>query len=358
MLVYWFMFAVPAFSTLALGARRTLTRRPASGWLIFTIVMFVLLIGLRYRVGTDWFNYQRTIFNLTHTSFGGALLYKDPAFGVLAWISIRIGLGIYLPNFICGLILMVGLTKFVRRQSDMWLAITAAVPYLLIVVGMGYVRQSASIGLLLIALGAFEDRRYYRFLFLLGVASLFHASSLTILPLAGIALVRNRKTLLVPLLLIAALFYGVLLQERVDALYTAYVARADAVDSSGTLIRLVMNAVPAVLFLLYRRSFRLDDLNRFLWSLFSYGALFLFVLLFIIPSSTAVDRVGLYFIPLQLYVFGNISTVLSDKQSGVRLIGFLAILYYAAVQFVWLTFAANAEAWLPYRVIPSSFPPF
>lgn len=60
---------------------------------------------------------------------------------------------------------------------------------------------------------------------------------------------------------------------------------------------------------------------------------------------------ALYFIPLQLFVFGQLPTI--AKSINVRTAIVLGILlYYALVQFVWLNFAAHAYAWLPYQFMP------
>jgi hypothetical protein len=70
--------------------------------------------------------------------------------------------------------------------------------------------------------------------------------------------------------------------------------------------------------------------------------------LFTVASSTAVDRLALYLIPLQLFV--------GSRLPDTRLFGINAsqwnqmlILFSLAVLLVWLLFAGNSHAWLPYR---------
>ena len=68
-------------------------------------------------------------------------------------------------------------------------------------------------------------------------------------------------------------------------------------------------------------------------------------------SPTAVDRMALYLIPIQLFVFGRLPalavTVKGRTQVVLGIVG-----YYVAVQFVWLNYAQTAFAWLPYRLYP------
>jgi hypothetical protein len=71
--------------------------------------------------------------------------------------------------------------------------------------------------------------------------------------------------------------------------------------------------------------------------------------LLVSPSSTAVDRIALYLIPLQLYVFPRLPDLMTKEPKGKRVWVGLILAYYACVQFVWLLYANNARSWLPYK---------
>jgi hypothetical protein len=69
---------------------------------------------------------------------------------------------------------------------------------------------------------------------------------------------------------------------------------------------------------------------------------------FLTSASTALDRIALYCIPLQLFVFAHLPDALG-RHGGRNMPIVAAILaYYATVQFVWLSYSANAYMWLPY----------
>ena len=70
--------------------------------------------------------------------------------------------------------------------------------------------------------------------------------------------------------------------------------------------------------------------------------------LFLSSSSTAVDRVALYLIPLQLFVFARLPDVLGGGRS-IRTWVIAIVIYYTAVLIVWLNFATHAFAWVPYH---------
>lgn len=350
MFVYWTMYAFPALFAIISGRREGRTNTLSAIGLAVIGLMFVVLIGLRYEVGADWFSYELIVSSIKYEEFGTALGFGDPGFNLIAWVLSRMGADLYGANFFCGLVLVTGLVIFCRQQEDVWLAITAAVPYLLIVVGMGYVRQGAAIGFIMIALTRFDRGDFARAFGWIGVAGLFHASAVVIAPFLGMAIVRKRPILLVPGAIVSVLLFVLLLQKRVDSFYTTYVEAE--YDSSGALVRLLMNAVPALIFLVYRKRFPASEWSRVLWTFLSAVSLLLVVVVVLTPSTTIIDRVGLYLIPIQIYVFGNLAFALRTTGQARFAVIVLALGYYAAIQFVWLNFATHAEYWLPYRFAP------
>lgn len=351
MFVYWTMFAVPALFAMLTGPRRDARNALNAVGLFLVFLLFAVLIGFRYGVGADWGNYEEIIGYIGLETYTGAIAYGDPGFNTVAWLSTRIGADIYGANLVCGIILTFGLIRFSRRQDNVWLAIAAAVPYLVIVVGMGYVRQGAAIGFLLAALASLERGANARCLGWIFAAAMFHGTSLIVLPFVALALVRKRLLLIVPAVLVSVVLLYFLLQSRFDVYQRNYIEAE--YDSSGALVRLVMNAVPALLFLIYRQRFAISETARALWLYFSVASLLLVAIVFASPSTTIIDRIGLYFIPLQLFVFGNLAQALRMDSRGRTVIVASVLLYYTAILFVWLNYATHAQSWVPYRFLPS-----
>ncbi len=84
----------------------------------------------------------------------------------------------------------------------------------------------------------------------------------------------------------------------------------------------------------------------------SLGALAFIVLLAVSPSSTAVDRVALYWIPLQLFVWSRLPQAMGQRAGTQRQWLAVVLAYAFAVQFVWLFYADHSHAWLPYQFYP------
>jgi hypothetical protein len=136
----------------------------------------------------------------------------------------------------------------------------------------------------------------------------------------------------------------------VDGLVKNYIVAE--YNSQGAGIRIAMNAVPAVIFLWFRRRFIMSSNEHIFWTWMSLGALVFIGVLAVSPSSTAVDRVALYWIPLQLLVLSRLPDAMGREGRKNAVWVYAVVFYSATVQFVWLFFAQTAFAWLPYQFFP------
>ena len=143
----------------------------------------------------------------------------------------------------------------------------------------------------------------------------------------------------------AALYY-LLLADSVNNSVTNYPEAG--YESEGAAVQIAINALPVTILLLFRKKFVWRPAERNLWISMSVLALASVAWLLVSTSSTAVDRVALYLIPLQLFVFSRLPDVLGRGRS-VRMWVIAVVIYYAAVLFVWLNFATHAFAWVPYH---------
>lgn len=351
---YWLMFLLPSIGSLfGLGQHRGGKRRDQA-FLVMLFVIFAMLIGLRDATGGDFFNYKKTIDALVYLTWETAMKGSDPGFTIIAEASNWFGFGIYGVNFVCGLLLLYGLLRFVRTLPDPWLAMAAAVPYMIIVIGMGYIRQGVAIGFILLAMMHLERRHYVWMGIHLIVSLLFHITALCVLPLIGLSILRRQPLALVAIAVIGILAYYLILQARFNGLYSGYVLQK--YDSSGALVRLLMNAVPATLFLVLRKRFPIAEPAKTAWVMFALMALVLVPMLSLLPGSTVIDRIGLYFSPIQLVMFGYLGTLFGADPRERRLIAFATILFYGIVLYVWLSYATNAASWIPYRWLLSPDP--
>ena len=313
------------------------------------------MIGLRHQVGGDWETYLEMLKSYeglsesNHEDYG----FQDPSFIFLNLLAAKSGLGIYLLNLISASIFSYGLIVFCLAQPRPWLALVVAVPYLVTVVAMGYTRQSAAIGITMIALMCLERGRIYTFVMLITFAASFHKSALMLLPLIALINKKNRIIRILAYLFIGLLIYEYINTAWIDSLLKGYIDAG--MQSSGAGIRILMCAAPALLFVIFLKKFKITPSQASLWFWMSVGGIFLVIALYLSPSSMAVDRVGLYWIPLQIFVLSRIPDLLGSS-NYIRQIGVYVIVFYSAVvYFVWLFFADTAFAWLPYQFYPWVF---
>jgi len=359
MFLYWILFLSPSFFAL-IGQKRKKNHHQAyhllkidALWCVF-ILMLTLIIGLRVEVGGDWFAYIRIYeFSSTLDSLSGPqlslLLAGDPGYLFINWISHQLDLGIYGVNTICGLIFSIGLAIFCRSLPRPLLALTVSIPYMVIVVGMGYSRQAVALGVVMIGLVALARQKKLWFYFCIFIAVTLHKSAIILLPVAALASSKNKIQSIFFVGVLFAILYFNFLADPFEVLYKNYILSQDA-QSQGAMIRSLMNLLPALIYLIWPHRFDFAESEKSLWSIAALISLGLFLLLIVFPDlSTAIDRVALYMLPIQLVIFSYMPEILGDNKMASQLLVFLIIFFYMSVMFVWLNFAIHAGGWLPYR---------
>lgn len=350
MFLYWLLFALVATGALTAPERRNWRASP--GPLFYVVGVFlILMIGLRYQVGTDWGAYVRMFERIGYLEFANAVALhtSEPAYGLLNWVAQKLQLGIWAVNLTCAAIFTWGLLQLARRQPRPWLALVVALPFLVIVVGMGYSRQSAALGLFMLALVALENRRSSKAIMLIVIAATFHTSALVTLPLIALSYARNRLESGLLLLVAAVIGYYTLIVPRFGRYSYGYIDQT--YEAEGALVRLTMNLIPALIFLAARRLFDLDPVQKTLWRNIALIAVLSFALLFVVGSAVVLDRLALYIIPIQLFVLSRLPGPFTRSAGSSLLLTLLIVAYSAAVQYTWLNYANHAKYWRPYQTI-------
>jgi EpsG-like putative glucosyltransferase len=338
---YWLIFMLPCIAVLITkpGAQPS---RPA--WFLVASICCIF-IGFRHEVGADWFNYIYNMHRVSNVTLLQALSYNDPGYYGLNWLVAQMGGTLHWVNFVCAVIVVFGACSFSMKQPLPWLAFLVAVPYLLIVVAMGYTRQGAAIGFALAGLAALGQHKTRQFVIWVILGALFHKSAVVLLPIAALSATRNRIWTFFWVAVTSLVAAYVFVYESSDYLISTYLV-SERYQSEGARIRVLMNVIPSILILIYRRKLFYSLSEQKLWVWLSIFSLLTIPLLPL--SSTAVDRLALYFIPIQLIVYSRLPFMMKmPSQQHSIAVGVAGC--YGAVLFVWLTFAGNAWTWLPYR---------
>lgn len=340
MITYFMMFLIPAFIAIN---NKVLTNN--FFWLILGII-FSIIIGLRFEVGGDWGTYLNHFLDMQYNTFEKVITGQDPGYYLVNLLMYELNLGIAAVNFVCAAIFMYGLIIFAKQEDNPWMIIAVAVPYTITVVSMGYTRQAVALGFVLWALVYLRQNRMLGFFLLVILAATFHKSAVIII---GLGIFTNGRGKILKIFAVGVIGIGIwsaFLSQFQDGLIQNYVTAQ--MQSSGAYIRTFMNLIPAILLILYRKRWKelFDDFG--FWIIIAFLSMFSFAIVGL--ASTAVDRIALYLIPIQLIVFGRLA-ILMSHQFSMSIVNLAIVTYYSLVLFVWLNFATHAHYWLPYQNI-------
>ncbi len=348
MVPYFLIFVLAAGS--AIIAPRGAARK-RGGLVAFTLfgALLALMIGFRWQVGGDWGWDIHRMFFYADRGVTDYVNGMDPGYGLLLWLGWNSGFNIWFTHLVGGGIFAYGLARFCLNEVHPWLAMTVAIPYLVIVVAMGYDRQAVAIGFVMLAMVATQERSAPRFFRNSVLAASMHVTSLTLMPVFVFGSRINKFwaiALGAPIFIVGYIYF---LQQKAEVSFTGYIGTG--YSSSGAAIRVAMNALPAIVYFGFRSRFALNDDERRFIDVLALIALLFVGLLIASPSSTAVDRMALYIIPIQLFVLGRVPLAFARTTKDYSALTIGVVTYSAGVMLVWLNFADNANCWVPYSLI-------
>jgi hypothetical protein len=374
MWAYWLLFLVPA--GLALNPIKFSKDINHILWAMVG-VLFILLIGLRYFVGTDFDNYliyyeqsiveARDIFT-GETVINFTLAYGNaPAYMFLNAVVQQLGIwglhGIYVVNTFCATLFMIGLIKFCRKQPLPWVALTVAVPFMVCAVAMGYTRQAVALGFLMWGFSLLRPGNEYKYVALVLLGSSFHLSVIATLPFVAVTREKIPKIIysISGLILfymfyyLATLDYATSDRNVIDnaAIVFQYTATR---DSPGGYVRTYMNVLPVlVAFFMWNKIKIISsdaDLKLIKW----ISIATIMCLPALLYSSTMTDRMGLYLMPIQIALWPRI--IAAQKTQLLRSTWASSVLsFYCVVLYVFFHFANHTHYWLPYLMFPFTSDP-
>jgi hypothetical protein len=314
-------------------------------WLMIGL-FYTFMIGFRFEVGGDWGAYYRHFHDMTYFTYDEILKRADPGYYIINWLMLDWGYDIYSVNLICGALFMIGLIIFAKRQPNPWLALSVAVPYLIVVISMGYTRQAVALGFVFWGLAELDKKKIKQFLILIALAATFHKSAVLMIGIGVFLQGKGRFIRIIAIGFVGLGLYNAFLANYQEKLWENYVIVK--MQSQGAQIRVLMNLLPTLIFLYYRKEWKKQFNDYSFWLIIAIGSIVSVLLVGF--ASTAVDRVALYFTPIQVVVFSRLPYLLRHKINPQSItLGIL--IFYLLVLFVWLHFATHSRYWVPYNNI-------
>lgn len=353
MLAYFTLFFMPSFySLLAVSNNKKKTI-----YFCFAFsILCILILGTRHKVGGDWINYLYIYNNINDyfSPFSINFLSTNYLFDLINYLSFNNNLGFVTSNIINQIIFIFGLFFYAIRQSQPSMIFVLSVPYLIIVVSTGYVRQASALGIILVSLPYLFNAKFLKFSLLIFFATLFHKTAFIMLILIPVVqnkflnLKINIKILISFILIIpfSIFIYFYLLQFQYNYIIRFYVGDEMHFTSTGAIFRYSLFFISAILCLFFRNILFTNLKERKYYVFLS--VLTLAMSLFIFKYSSAVDRILIYFYPLQLFVLSRLHTIFSDNHHRV-LYNILIIFIYLCLLLIWAHFGKFSNHWIPFN---------
>lgn len=345
MFIYYLLFGIPVIFSLY---------KPRVKWSInislIISTLYILFIGLREEIGVDWDKYQKIVSDYQFPSY--IEIFKtttDPLYFVLNKFFQNFDGGIYYVNSFCALIFISSLILFLNDLKRPFLGLSIAFPYLIVVIGSNYTRQSVAIGLSLLTIKFIRKEKFLNAIFVSFFALGFHISGIFglfyFIPFL-FKFLKERIDLLLLFFVVLFVFF-ISLIPLVRYLFIQYFGISYI--SSGFYFRSLVYSISGTIFLFNKERFTQNLAEKSLISFLTFFTYFLLIIGIIFPSKTALlDRVGLYLTPLHLIVASSLPSI-KIKQINPTYITIFIHISSLMLMFIWLNFSPHKEYWIPYK---------
>lgn len=317
----------------------------------FIVLIFLFLMtGMRYEIGGDWNNYLIIYEYFENLGFTDALKVTDPGYGILNYISHYLGIKeLILVNIFCSFCFYLCFYYFSKKIYNYWIPLLVSFPYLILVVSMGYTRQSVAISFVLIAILFGLEKNIKKYLIFLFLAILFHKTAIIGLVFSPFFIATNfikKDLIFYSYTLFSFIFVSLVVYFSSVSGDNIYTNKSGELSSAGAIFRIAIHFLPLIFYIYFRSVLKRVLLNNL--RVFDYLAYFiLFTLILAIPFSTLADRFNLYLIMFDIFIFSYLYSNLSlfNRQFMILTI----ILFNTLMLIIWLNFGAWSHAWLPYQ---------
>ena len=320
---------------------------------LFGLSIILFFMGLKYHVGGDWGSYLNYFNDVSSGNIQIRNFSNDIGWYALNYITIKLNLPFATLNTVAAIIFLIGIHSNAKLYANYWLFYLILTPYFIFIVGMGYTRQSISIGLLLISISYLlkesNIKTFLIFLILILIGSLFHKSILlfTVLPLLIMKInIFKLCILILTLYLFFLLTFFLLLDGNIFRRILYFFE--SSYSSFGAYLRTLILSILAFFNLLVVNKFEQNSLKLRFNKNFSILLLIISFLIFLSPSTVIIDRLLLYF---HILFSSSLLTIYeySKNQFNRNFILNLMIFLGFAFLIIWFSFAENSFSWLPYQ---------
>ena len=340
---------------------------------LFLINFFILLffLGFRSDLGGDYITYKNIFYSFGKINFVDSLFQSDPIFSMICNILYKLNLGIESLIFLQSFIFIFGLFLLASFFNNCNLIILFSFPILIIIVGIGYYRQSMALGFFMIALYYYIKDLDKKFLLFSLLSILVHSSFLfnfliififhilvfyknilfvnlkkiiififTCFILSIIVIYLNEQYLITFKRVLNTYFYG----EKILATDIK-----QKINSFGVHLRFIIAFFPLVAFyVLFKKNFFNIGLIQIKVLFFTYCFILLALLPIIGFASVFVDRILLSFIVIGVLIISYFDKFLK-MYFNKNFLTLVYALYNLIIVYGFLQYSVHRRFWVPYN---------
>lgn len=330
-------------------------------YFILLYIFLLLFISGKHYVGGDYIAYL-ILFNEAKVNVLDTSIEKLSLLNYIITFIHTIGLNYLFFNFICALLFVTGIFKFLKISNERLFVFILLIPTMIYVVGMGYTRQSVSIGFLCYAIYYWSENMNVKknIFFILSV--FIHISSIIFIFLLffkSYEKIKFSKLFLLTIFTTSFLFlFYYLYFNNFDNLSSAIGLDYKIVKNSPLkYLKFLAHIVPCLVFLIFIKRFNKDKKLYPLYFFFLITTVSVIILMLVFKQlaeessyvDVIADRVLLPFLLIEALIFVRLYSLIDLEYKF--LFKLLILFYFGLMLFAWLEFADNSFAWQPYRSI-------
>jgi hypothetical protein len=222
-----------------------------------------------------------------------------------------------------------------------------AMPILITVMSMGYVAQSVALAFLMLAYVQFIKEGVIFFIICILIGAMFHPSVIVFLPMILLSFFNTKKLSIFILAGILGIIFYVFFDTILNKMIENYID--DKLESKGYLYRSLFNFISIFVFFIFINKKKLEKNYKILFYFFSISSSLLLLLYFAGLTSTGVDRMALYLIPIQILIINKFLNNYSVNSR--KIVSFIFFIIYFTYMLVWFNFSNFSSYWMPYKNI-------
>jgi hypothetical protein len=327
-MIYYFVLILLAF--FSLYHLCNLDRNQNRYIRLFSFLMFIVVGGLRYSVGTDWAQYANTFADINSI----ADIFKareEKLFAVFMYISKKIinSYSFFILTFF-SVAFYLKYIVFKRYSTDIFLSLIIYFFTLFLIYDLNGVRQGMALAFVFLSIPLILNKKLFLFSLIILIGCLFHISAIIFLPFYWMSRLKiSRKSMI--LIIVISLIVSIPIRALIEN--NAYVQLFLAMDSFSHYSFYVTDDIAA------------RDVS--ILSVAVFQRLFIFGLFVInydkIEASDELKSLLLngYFVSILLFVFLSFSADLAARSS----------FYYKSLEILMIPLIVTCQAKLTYRML-------